>query len=86
MSQSNKAEQIRRIQELEAENGRLRQSLEWVNADRRELRQMAFANSPPLPETSEEEFRVLLKNHVPGSGRKFMEELGIIPKASPFPK
>jgi hypothetical protein len=69
----------RRVTELEAENARLRDTLEWVKAERKELREIIFAQGPSEPETTEEEYMEMMKNHVPGSGRRFMEELGIIP-------
>jgi hypothetical protein len=71
-----------RIAELEKENARLVQVLEWTKEERKELRDIVFANAPPSRETSEEEYLEMMRNHVPGSGRKFMEELGIIPGAT----
>jgi hypothetical protein len=72
----------RRVAELENENARLRNTLESVKQERKELRKLLFAKAPPSREVSDEEYMDMLKNHVPGSGRKFMEELGIIPRAN----
>lgn len=79
MTPTTEDELRRRVAELEAENARLRGTLERVKAERKELREIVFAQVPPDKETTEEEYREMIKNHVPGSGRRFMEELGIIP-------
>jgi hypothetical protein len=68
-----------RIADLERENAEFRQTLEWVKEERKELRDIVCAGVPEGPETTEEEYLEMLKNHVPGSGRRFMEELGILP-------
>ena len=79
MSPSTEDELRRRIAELEAQNARLRKTLDWVKEERKELRDIVCAQVPEGTETTEEEYREMMKNHVPGSGRRFMEELGIIP-------
>ena len=70
-----------RIAELETENAELRSDLEDVRKERRELRDIVCSTVPPAPETSDEEYEEMLKNHVPGSGRRFLEGLGILPRA-----
>ena len=79
MSPSTEDELRQRIAELEAQNARLRQSLDWAKEERKELRDIVCVDVPELSETTAEEYRQMMKNHVPGSGRRFMEELGIIP-------
>ena len=76
---TNEDELRRRIAELEAENARLRDTLEWVKAERKELREIIFAQAPAETETTEEEYLEMMKNHVPGAGLKFLAELGIYP-------
>ena len=66
----------RRIAELEEDNAELR-------AERRILRDIISSRMPPGKAVSEMELAEMMKNHVPGSGRKFFEELGILP---PLPK
>jgi predicted nuclease with TOPRIM domain len=71
-------EQLRdRIASLETENARLRETLEMVKAERKELRDRICGpvNEEDLP--SEEEYLAMIRDHVPGSGVKFLEELGI---------
>ena len=61
-----------RIAELEAEIVELR-------AERKALRDVICARTPPAKETTEEEYIEMMKNHVPGAGLKFLAELGIYP-------
>ena len=42
MSQTNEDDLRRRVEALEAENARLRDALEYVKADRRELRERVY--------------------------------------------
>jgi hypothetical protein len=65
----------RRIAELEEDNAELR-------SERRILRDIITARMPPGREVTELEYLDMMKNHVPGSGRKFFEELGILPPQS----
>jgi hypothetical protein len=62
----------RRIAELEAEVIELR-------AERKLLRDAICAKAPPAKETTEQEYLEMMRNHVPGSGLKFLEGLGIYP-------
>jgi len=61
-----------RIAGLEAEVADLR-------AERKLLRDVICAKAPPGTETTEAEYIAMMQNHVPGSGRKFLEGLGILP-------
>ena len=70
----------RRIAELEAENARLRQSLESVKAERKDLRDRVYGPVKEEDLPTEEEYLELMKNHVPGSGMKFLEELRLLPR------
>jgi hypothetical protein len=83
MTPSTEAELRARIAELEAQNAALQRSLEFVRQDRKELREELYKGLPPSPEMSEEEeeklYLEMLKNHVPGSGMKFLESLGLYP-------
>ncbi len=72
--------QARRIAELEAENARLRDVLEMVKEERRELRLIEFAKAPPPKEVTEEEYEEMMRNHVPGSGERFLKEIGLLPR------
>ena len=80
MSHSNDEVYQRHIAELEAENARLRQTLEMVKAERRELRERVYG---PYPEegtlAEEQELADFMKNRVPGDGMKFFAELGLLP-------
>ena len=80
MTPSTEAELRARIAELEAENDRLQQTLEWAKVERKELRDIVCSRVPPAPEVSEEEYARMMRDHVPGSGRRFFEELGILPR------
>lgn len=80
MNHSNDEIYRRRIAELEAENARLRDSLEFVKAERKALRDELYGPARIETETTDEEYQDRLKNHVPGSGMKFLEELGLDPR------
>ncbi len=83
MTRETEAELRARIAELEAQNAELQRSLEFVRQDRKELRDAMCKGLPPEPELSEEEeekiYLEMMKNHVPGSGMKFLESLGLYP-------
>jgi hypothetical protein len=70
-------ELARRIAELEAQNARLRESLDFVKAERKELREELYG--PVEPFLPEEELIELvnerMRNHDPERGRKFVEEI-----------
>jgi hypothetical protein len=67
-----------RIAELEAENARLRDSLEFVKAERRELRERVYGPVREEDLPSEEELTEAIKNRVPGYGlAQFLAELGV---------
>jgi hypothetical protein len=72
MTRETEAELRQRIAELEAEVAELRK-------DRKELRDALCAGAPPMQETSEEEYLEMMRNHVPGAGLKFLEQLGLYP-------
>jgi len=74
-----------RIAELEAENARLRQTLESVRADLGKLRERVYG---PFPDEAarakeEQELTEFMKNRVPGEGMKFFAELGLLPAKKP---
>jgi predicted nuclease with TOPRIM domain len=72
-----------RVAELEAENARLRQALDRVKAERKELRDKVYGPFPDEERTTEEEMAEIMRNRVPGDGMKFFAELGLLPpKAS----
>ena len=73
MTLTNEEELRQRIAELEDENADLR-------AQRRALRDIICATGPNSRETTEAEYLEMLHNHVPGSGMKFLESLGIYPQ------
>jgi hypothetical protein len=73
MSQDSADEFRRRIAKLESENERLRQNLESVKAERKELYGPATIEKP----ATEEELIEVMKNQVPGSGQRLLAELGI---------
>jgi len=68
-----------RVAELEAENARLREALDRVKAERKELREKAYGPIPADERTTEEEMAEIMKNRVPGEGMKFFAELGLLP-------
>lgn len=73
----------RRVAELEAENARLRQVLELVKAERKELREKVYGPFPQDPQATEDEMIEFMKDRVPGDGMKFFAELGLLPPKSP---
>lgn len=86
MSAMNDESARRRIAELEAENARLatenaslREFNEMLRAQRREALDI-LCPVDQIPETTEQELIDVMKNHVPGSGMKFLEELGVFPR------
>jgi hypothetical protein len=80
MSQTNEDFFRSRVAELEAENTRLRETLEMVKAERKELRDIVCGPVSQEDLPTEEELIEMVKNHVPGSGLKFFAELGIHPR------
>ena len=72
-----------RLAELEAENARLRQALELVKAERKELRDKVYGPYPEGERTTEAEMAEIMKNRVPGDGMKFFAELGLLPPKAP---
>jgi predicted nuclease with TOPRIM domain len=72
-----------RIAELEAENARLKDSLEFVKAERRELRERVYGPVRPEDIPTEEQFAELMKDRI--DGRKACEELGLLPPRSTQP-
>ncbi len=77
MSHSNDEMYNRRITELEAENARLRDALEFVKAERKALRDELYGPVHIDVETTDDEYLQRMKNHQPGSGVRFLEELGL---------
>jgi predicted nuclease with TOPRIM domain len=82
MNQTNDDAYHRRISELEAENARLRERLESVKADRKQLRDALYGKEQLAQETTEEEYLELVRNHQPGSTARILAELGISPRKS----
>jgi predicted nuclease with TOPRIM domain len=80
MNQSNDEFYQKRIAELEAENARLREILDEVKADRRELAERVYGPVPDKYRPTEEELMEVMRNHVPGSGARILAELGITPR------
>jgi hypothetical protein len=70
----------RRINQLEAENARLRETLEAIKADRRDLYDHVYGPIKAEDLPKEEEYLEVMKNHVPGSGMKWLAELGLYPR------
>lgn len=64
-----------RIAELEAENARLKEGLELIKAERKALRDELYGAMQLDLETTDEEYSERIKNHVPGSGLKFLQEI-----------
>jgi hypothetical protein len=69
-----------RIAQLEAENARLRKSLESVKAERKELSDKLYGPFPEDKRTTEEEMKEIMKKIVPGEGMKFFAEMGLLPR------
>jgi hypothetical protein len=72
MMETVEAKLRRQIAELEAKVADLR-------AERKVLRDIICARGPESKDTTEAEYLEMLHNHVPGSGLKFLAELGIDP-------
>jgi predicted nuclease with TOPRIM domain len=79
MNQTNDVMSQQRIAELEAENARLRRTLEMVKAERKELRERVYGTFPVENWPTEEEMIEIVKNLVPGEGMKFFAEMGLLP-------
>jgi predicted nuclease with TOPRIM domain len=82
MSQANDEFYRKRIAELEAENARLRELLDEVKADRRQLAERVYGPVPDKYRPTEEELIELMRNHVPGSTMKWLAEMGLYPRKS----
>ncbi|HEX3147775.1 MAG TPA: hypothetical protein VHR66_06800 [Gemmataceae bacterium] len=80
MSQKNEEFYQNRVAELEAENTRLRETLEMVTAERKQLRDIVCGPDRPEDRPTEADYIEMMKNHVPGSGLKFFADLGIFPR------
>jgi predicted nuclease with TOPRIM domain len=79
MPQSENNAVNQRIAELEAENARLRQTLEAVKAERKELCERLYGPFSQQGSMSEEELIEFIKNRNPGDGTRFFSELGLLP-------
>ncbi|MBO0698594.1 MAG: hypothetical protein J2P46_09380 [Zavarzinella sp.] len=79
MEQDLEAQLRQRIAELEKENAYLKGFNELLQTQRKEYLDIILG--PPGPEDPEMEKQLIemMKNHVPGSGLKFLAELGIYP-------
>jgi cytochrome c-type biogenesis protein CcmH/NrfG len=80
MSPTNDEFYQKRIAELERENARLRETLEEVKADRRQLAEQVYGPVPDKDRPTEEEAIEAMQNHVPGSGMKWLADKGLYPK------
>jgi len=69
-----------RLADLEAENTRLREALDRVKAERKELREKVYGPFPEDERTTEEEMAKIMKDRVPGDGMKFFADFGLLPK------
>jgi hypothetical protein len=77
MDPKNEEAYRQRITQLEAENARLRNTLEEVKADRRQLAEQVYGPVPEEYRPTEEELIEVMRNHQPGSGARLLAELGI---------
>jgi uncharacterized protein YdhG (YjbR/CyaY superfamily) len=77
MNPTNEEAYRQRIAQLEAENARLRETLDEVKADRRELAERVYGPVPDKYRPTEEELIEVMRNHQPGSGARLLAELGI---------
>ena len=80
MSQNSEEYYRTRATELEMENARLRETLQMVTAERKELRDIVCGPVREQDRPSEEDYLEMMRNHIPGSGMKFLAELGIFPE------
>ena len=77
MSPNDEAAFQQRIAQLEAENARLREILDEVKADRRQLAERVYGPVSDKDRPTEEELAEVMRNHKPGSGARLLAELGI---------
>jgi hypothetical protein len=82
MTHANEDFYLNRISELESENARLKESLEFVKAERKELRDELYGPVNIDNQVTEGELIEVMKNHVPGSGARLLAEWGISPRKS----
>jgi hypothetical protein len=83
MSPNDEAAYQELIARLEAENARLRDVLDEVKADRRQLAERVYGPVPDKDRPTEEELIEVMRNHAPGSGARLLAELGItLPESS----
>ena len=80
MSPNDEQAYQQRIAQLEAENARLRHTLDEVKADRRQLAEQVYGPVPDKYRPTEEEVIEAMRNHVPGSGLKWLTEIGSLPE------
>ena len=80
MTPNDEAAYQQRITRLEAENALLREILDEVKADRRELAERVYGPVPDKYLPTEEEVLEAMRNHVPGSGMKWLAEMGLYPR------
>ena len=83
MDQTNDDAIQQRLAALEAENARLRRSLDMVKAERKELRDRVYGPFPTENLPTEEEMIEIMKHIVPGEGMRFFAEMGLLPGKSP---
>jgi hypothetical protein len=82
MSPNDEQAYQQRIARLEAENARLRHTLDEVKADRRQLAEQVYGPVPDKYRPTEEELIEVMRNHQPGSSARLLAELGIqLPEA-----
>jgi predicted nuclease with TOPRIM domain len=74
-----------RLAELEAENARLRATLEMIKAERKELRERMYGPYSDEATRAKEEQDLIefMKNRVPGEGMRFFADLGLLPGQNP---
>ena len=70
----------RRVEALEAENARLREFNELLQAQRKQHLDIILGPAEEALSPTEEELLAIVKNHVPGAGLKFFADLGIVPR------
>ena len=80
MSPNDEASYQEQIARLEAENARLRQRLEVITDNRRELYQQVYGPTDQEHMATEEDYLVVMKTHVPGSTMKWLSEMGLYPR------
>lgn len=77
MTQSVEEQLRQHIANLEAENGRLKDSLQFVTAERKKLRDQLYGAVKEEDIPTEEQLLEKMKNRI--NGRQAFEELGILP-------